>query len=161
MNENFNIKVNNTTELNILSKEASTLNSVKVSNTKFHILQNNNPYKAEIIKADFNKKTYEIKVNNNSYLIKIENDLDALIKSMGFEAGASKIVNDIKAPMPGLILDIMVKVGDQISIDSPLLILEAMKMENSILSPRDGIIKSVSGIKGKTVDKGDLLIEFE
>ncbi|AUC81704.1 acetyl-CoA carboxylase biotin carboxyl carrier protein subunit [Lacinutrix sp. Bg11-31] len=161
MNENFKIKVNNTTEFNITNKEASALDSVKTSDSKFHILQNNNPYKAEIIEADFNTKSYVVKVNNNSYSIKIENDLDTLIKSMGFEVGASKIVNDIKAPMPGLILDIMVKVGDQISMDSPLLILEAMKMENSILSPRDGIIKSVSGIKGNTVDKGELLIEFE
>jgi biotin carboxyl carrier protein len=55
----------------------------------------------------------------------------------------------------------MVKPGDQVSVDTPLLILEAMKMENSILSPREGIIKSVSGGKDTTVDKGELLIEFE
>ena len=87
--------------------------------------------------------------------------MDALIKAMGFEVGASKVIDNIKAPMPGLILDIMVKPGDEVSVNTPLLILEAMKMENSIVSPRDGVIKSVTGTKGSTVDKGELLIEFE
>ncbi|WP_034058121.1 acetyl-CoA carboxylase biotin carboxyl carrier protein subunit [Lacinutrix jangbogonensis] len=161
MNENFKIKVNNATVFNISSEEASTLDSIKVSDSKFHVLQDNKAYKTEITEADFNTKTYEVKVNNNSYSVIIENDLDVLIKALGFEVGASKVISDIKAPMPGLILDIMVKVGEKISVDTPLLILEAMKMENSILSPREGIIKSISGTKGNTVDKGDLLIAFE
>ena len=84
-----------------------------------------------------------------------------LIKEMGFEVGASKQVNAIKAPMPGLILEISVEVGQEVKENDPLLILEAMKMENSILSPRDGVIKSVAMTKGAAVEKGALLIEFE
>ena len=80
---------------------------------------------------------------------------------MGFEVGATKQINDIKAPMPGLILDISVTVGQEVKEDEPLLILEAMKMENVFTSPRDGIIKSISVSKGDAVDKNDLLIEFE
>ncbi|MCL4125038.1 UNVERIFIED_CONTAM: hypothetical protein GTU68_001507 [Idotea baltica] len=63
--------------------------------------------------------------------------------------------------MPGLILEVKVKIGQEVKEDDPLLILEAMKMENVITSPRDGIIKSVTAIKGNTVEKGILLIEFE
>jgi biotin carboxyl carrier protein len=80
---------------------------------------------------------------------------------MGFEVGASKKVNDIKAPMPGLILEINVTVGQEVKEDDVLLILEAMKMENALTSPRDGIIKSISVSKSDTVDKNQLLIEFE
>ena len=80
---------------------------------------------------------------------------------MGFEVGASKVVNNIKAPMPGLILDINVKVGQDIKEDAPLLVLEAMKMENTLLSPRDGVIKYIAVSKGEAVDKNQLLIEFE
>ncbi|MDX1317201.1 MAG: acetyl-CoA carboxylase biotin carboxyl carrier protein subunit, partial [Xanthomarina gelatinilytica] len=75
--------------------------------------------------------------------------------------GASKKVNEIKAPMPGLILDIHVKEGQEVKEDDALLILEAMKMENVLTSPRDGIIKSISVSKNDTVDKNQLLIEFE
>ena len=66
----------------------------------------------------------------------------------------------IKAPMPGLILEINVKVGQEVKEDEPLLILEAMKMENIITSPRDGIIKSISVNKTDAVEKNQLLIEF-
>jgi biotin carboxyl carrier protein len=63
--------------------------------------------------------------------------------------------------MPGLILDIYVTVGQEVKEDDTLVILEAMKMENSILSPREGIIKSINITKGDAVDKNHLLIEFE
>jgi biotin carboxyl carrier protein len=75
--------------------------------------------------------------------------------------GLTKQINAIKAPMPGLILEISVVVGQTVKENDSLLILEAMKMENSFLSPRDGIIKSISVILGDAVDKGQLLIEFE
>ena len=161
MNISYKVKVNDKSEFEVTSQDISALDSVKVSNQSYHILDNNTSYKAEILASNFNKKSYTVNINNNNYTVNIENDLDQLIKSLGFEIGASKKVNEIKAPMPGLILDVMVKPGDQVSVDTPLLILEAMKMENSILSPREGIIKSVSGGKDTTVDKGELLIEFE
>ena len=63
--------------------------------------------------------------------------------------------------MPGLILEIHVRIGQAVNEDDPLLILEAMKMENVITSPRDGIIKSISVKKSESVDKNQLLIEFE
>ena len=91
----------------------------------------------------------------------ISGALDELIKSMGIERGRTKVVNAIKAPMPGLILEINVSVGQEVKENDPLLILEAMKMENCFLSPRDGIIKSIAVEKGNAVEKGQLLIEFE
>ncbi len=91
----------------------------------------------------------------------ISGALDELIKSMGIERGRTKVVNAIKAPMPGLILEINVSVGQEVKENDPLLILEAMKMENCFLSPRDGVIKSIAVEKGNAVDKGQLLIEFE
>ncbi len=91
----------------------------------------------------------------------ISGALDELIKSMGIERGRTKVVNAIKAPMPGLILEINVSVGQEVKENDPLLILEAMKMENCFLSPRDGVIKSITVEKGNAVDKGQLLIEFE
>ncbi|WGD34305.1 acetyl-CoA carboxylase biotin carboxyl carrier protein subunit [Olleya sp. YS] len=161
MSQKFNIIVNDSNSFEIDSDAIKSLDIVETKNNSFHLLKDNKPYTIEITKRDFNSKNYSVTVNNNIYAIKIEDALDALIKSMGFEVGASKKVDSIKAPMPGLILDIMVKSGDEVQTDTPLLILEAMKMENSIVSPRDGVIKSVTGIKGHTVDKGELLIEFE
>lgn len=161
MNNKFKVKVNNSMEFDISNHDISKLDAVKISEAKYHILKKNKPFKAELVASNFNHKKYEVKVNNSTYNIEISNPLDLLINKMGFKFGKTKHVNSIKAPMPGLILDIHVDKGQEVKEDEALLILEAMKMENVITSPRDGVIKSVSVSKGEAIDKGHLLIEFE
>ncbi|MDP5104747.1 MAG: acetyl-CoA carboxylase biotin carboxyl carrier protein subunit [Polaribacter sp.] len=161
MKNSYQVKVNTTFDFEIDKQAILDLDSLKVSDTEFHVLQNNKSYKAEVAEANFNQKTYQIKVNNNAYTVNIFNELDALIKEMGFEIGFAKKVNELKAPMPGLILAIPIQVGQEVKEDDALLILEAMKMENVLTSPRDGIIKSIAIATGETVNKNQLLIEFE
>ena len=161
MSNHYKLNVNNTFQFDVENDVVSQLDAVSVEKDKFHILKDNTPYQAEIIATDFINKTYTVKVNNSTYTVAIANALDLLIKEMGFEVGAAKQVNAIKAPMPGLILEISVTIGQVVKENDPLIILEAMKMENSILSPRDGVIKSITMTKGAAVEKGALLIEFE
>lgn len=161
MSIGYKVNVNDTFHFDVEKESVSLLDSVSVEKNKFHILHDNIPYKAEILTADFHQKSYTVKVNNNTYNVAISNSLDLLIKEMGFEVGLAKQVNFIKAPMPGLILEISVVVGQEVKQNDNLIILGAMKMENSFLSPRDGIIKSLSVNIGDAVDKGQLLIEFE
>jgi len=161
MSQHFKINVNNKFNFDIDEKDITELDASKVSNTKFHVLHNNSSFKTEITEANFNSKSYKVKINNNNYNVNIINDLDLLIKGMGFELGSAKQIDSIKAPMPGLILDINVKIGQKINENDPLLILEAMKMENVLNAPRDGVIKSISANKGDSVEKNQLLIEFE
>jgi len=161
MNNKFKVKVNNSIEFDITDDDVSKLNAEKSADNKYHVLQNNKPFKAELVDSNFNRKKYSIKVNNHTYDVDISNPLDLLINKMGFAFGTSKQVNSIKAPMPGLILDIHVEEGQEVKEDEALLILEAMKMENVITSPREGVIKSVNIAKGDAIDKGHLLIQFE
>ena len=161
MSNKFKVKVNNSLEFDITDDDILKLNAEKIADNKYHVLQNNKPFKAELVDSNFNRKKYSIKVNNHSYDVDISNPLDLLIDQMGFTFGSSKQVNSIKAPMPGLILDIHVKEGQEVKEDEGLLILEAMKMENVITSPRDGVIKTINAAKGDAIDKGHLLIEFE
>lgn len=161
MSTSYKLSVNNTSSFDLNESELKNLDAVSVDKTKFHVLKNSKPYKAEIVSADFLAKKYIIKVNNTTYEVAIEDALDILIKSMGIERGRTKVINAIKAPMPGLILEISVEVGQTVKQNDSLLILEAMKMENSFLSPRDGVIKSIDVQVGNAVDKGQLLIEFE
>ena len=161
MDIGYKVNVNDTFHFDLEKKSISQLDAVKSGTHTFHILHENKPYKAEIVAADFNQKTYTVKVNNNTYTIAISNPLDILIKEMGFEVGLSKQVNAIKAPMPGLILEISVVEGQAVKENDNLIILGAMKMENSFVSPRDGVIKTIAVAMGDAVDKGQLLIEFE
>lgn len=161
MSKVFKANVNNTFDFDIKNKDLSSLDTLETSNNEFHALQQNKSYKAKIIRSNFSSKSYQVKVNNNTYNVNILNELDVLIKQMGFVIGTTKHINSIKAPMPGLILEINIEVGQKVKENDNLLILEAMKMENIITSPRDGIIKSISANKGDAVEKNQLLIEFK
>jgi len=161
MSKSYILKVNSSHEFKLNDIDVSKADIIRLSKSKHHVLHNNKSIITETVESNFKLKLYKVKVNNNLYNININNDLDNLIQEMGFEIGVSKLVNEIKAPMPGLILDINAKVGQEVKEDDALLILEAMKMENIITSPRDGIIKTISVIKGNAVDKNELLIEFE
>ena len=79
---------------------------------------------------------------------------------MGMSAVATGKINNIKAPMPGLIIDLKVKIGDSVKTGDQLLILEAMKMENILKAQGEGIVKNVKVKKGDSVEKGQVLIEF-
>ncbi|MBT8244717.1 MAG: acetyl-CoA carboxylase biotin carboxyl carrier protein subunit [Winogradskyella sp.] len=157
----YKLKVNKTYSFDVSKEDIDKLDAVETSEKQFHILNNDKSVKATVLRSDFNKKSYSIKVNNNTYDVVINNMLDQQIEALGFEIGASKQINSIEAPMPGLILEVSVKQGQEVKEDDALLILEAMKMENVINSPRDGVIKSIKVNQGETVDKNSLLIEFE
>lgn len=161
MQKSYTLSVHTGATFDLDENALQHLDAVATGPHSFHVLKDNQSYKAEIIAADFVAKKYTIKVNNNTYEVSIADGLDQLISRMGIERGRHKVVNAIKAPMPGLILEINVAVGDEVQENDPLLILEAMKMENSFLSPREGKIKSIAVVKGQAVDKGQLLIEFE
>lgn len=161
MSNSYKLSVNQTTTFDWTESDLKKLDTIQLNKSQFHVLDNHKPYKVEIVSKDFIAKKYTIKVNNNTYEVAISDALDILIQSMGIERGRTKVVNAIKAPMPGLILEISVEVGQEVKENDPLLILEAMKMENSFLSPRNGIIKSIAVQKGMAVDKGQLLVEFE
>ncbi|MEM1216899.1 MAG: biotin/lipoyl-containing protein, partial [Bacteroidota bacterium] len=68
---------------------------------------------------------------------------------------------DVLAPMPGLILDVLVAAGQAVEKGTPLVILEAMKMENVLKAAGPGTVKAIAVQQGAAVDKKQLLIEME
>jgi biotin carboxyl carrier protein len=133
---------------------------VEVADQYFHILLDQKGYKAELVKADYATKTFQIKVNGRIYPVELKDKFDLLLEKMGLNAAASQKVNSIKAPMPGLIIDLKVKNGDVVKAGDPLLILEAMKMENIIKAPAEATVKNLKVKKGDSVEKNQVLIEF-
>ena len=74
---------------------------------------------------------------------------------------AGKKVNDIKAPMPGMVLQVMVENGQKIKKGDAIVVLEAMKMENILKSPADGIIRKIHVIMGDKVEKNQVMVILE
>lgn len=161
MNQEFELQINNNNNLSLNQEDAQNLDAIPISKNKWHILTENQSYHAEIIQSDLASKSYKIEVNSNIYEVNIKDTLDLQIKAMGFSAGNSKKLNLIKAPMPGIIIDVLVKEKDNIKEGETLLVLEAMKMENGITCPKDATIKAIHVENAETVEKGKLLIELE
>ena len=133
---------------------------VKVSDGYFHILYQNKSYRAEVVTADKGTKSFTFKINGKNYTVELKDKFDLLLEKMGMNSAAAGKINHIKAPMPGLIIELKVKAGDLVKPGDQLLILEAMKMENILKSQGEGIVKNVKVKKGDIVEKGQVLVEF-
>ena len=125
---------------------------------KFHILVKNRSYTAELLEARPEEKAFVIKVNRSVFSITVRDKYDELLREMGIDVAKSKMVNDIKAPMPGLVLRVMVNDGQPIQKGDALVVLEAMKMENILKSPSDGVVKKVHVVKGDKVEKNQVMV---
>lgn len=127
---------------------------------EYHLLLNNTSYNIQVLKADAAEKKLLVKINGLKYTIDVKDKYDELLHNLGLDNIAAKKVNDVKAPMPGMVLNILVAEGQTVKKGDSLLILEAMKMENVLKSPADGIIKKIVATKGVAVEKNQLLIQF-
>ena len=129
-------------------------------NGLYHILRNGKSYRLNPLSATDNGKSQVLEINDLNIQTEILNPLDQQIESMGLTILEETKSKDIKAPMPGLILDIMCQEGEEIEEGKSLLILEAMKMENVIKAEGSGTIQKINKTKGETVEKGELIIEI-
>ncbi len=156
----YTATVNENTELELTAANAHELDAVQTGEGQFHVLHRGKSYRAEIISVDRHSKEIRLKLNGKLQLVKLQDGYDQLVKKMGLSANIVHKISAIKAPMPGLVLSILVEPGQEVAQGDAMLILEAMKMENVIKSPGAGTVKQVVVEKGKPVEKGEVLIEM-
>ncbi len=144
----------------LLNGEAFDWDLSQISEGRYHALYKNQSFNLEVEETDFAAKSFKIKVNGQSISLSAKDDMDLLLDKLGMSHALSAVVKDVKAPMPGLILDIAVKVGDEVQKGDKLLILEAMKMENVVKSPGEGKISAIKVEKGQNVEKNQVIILF-
>lgn len=118
-------------------------------------------FNGEVIDANLEERTLVISVNHRTFSVRKNHVLDDLIKAMGLDKKKVKKLHQLNAPMPGRIISFAVNVGDEVAEGSPLLTLEAMKMENVIKAEGEGVVKSIVKESDTVVEKGQLIIEFE
>ncbi len=143
-----------------LNETSFEANIIKVRDNVYHLVKDNTSYNLELVKHLPEEKKVVVKINNTVYTLDVKDKYDELLHSLGLDNLATKKVNDVKAPMPGMVLNILVSEGQEVKKGDALIILEAMKMENILKSPTDGIIKKIAINKGVAVEKNQLLIQF-
>lgn len=142
-------------------KELAALDITKKSDTEFHLIKNYKSITGRVVDSDSSGKKLLVEVEGNTFDIEIKTALDAMLEKMGFNLTGSKRLQDVKAPMPGLVLKTFVTEGQQLKEGDAVLILEAMKMENCILLHTDARIKKILVKNGQVVEKGQVLVELE
>lgn len=160
MDDSYTIRVGDGPEFQLSQKQLAPLDLIQTDRDRFHLIYKGKGYRVEVVASDFFAGRYVLQIDGREYESSVKTPLDGLIQKMGFATNGPQDINDIIAPMPGLLLDIQVQEGQPVEEGDRLLVLEAMKMENIIASPREGTIKKIHVKKGDTVDKKQLLLEF-
>lgn len=157
--QNITAKVND--QFDFSAEELIDLDIVPIDDRHFHLLAGGKSYRAELVRADHRRKAFTIKINGSRYDIQLADAYDQMIERLGLSVVSAPVLKDSMAPMPGLVLQIMVSAGEAVTEGQALLLLEAMKMENVIKAAADGVVASVEVSQGEAVDKGQLLIKME
>jgi biotin carboxyl carrier protein len=131
-----------------------------IDKNSFQIIHKNKTFTAHIVNIDYDTKEFTFQVNGKIITLKLKDKMDILLEELGMSDLAQVKINEVRAPMPGLISEILVKEGEEVKQGASLIILEAMKMENVIKSPGDGVISEIKVQKGSSVEKNQILIQF-
>lgn len=143
--------------------EASEAGDFKVlsTNDETWVVQYKNEIRhCKIIDFDPIDKKYTILVDDQKVTFNLMDEVDHMVEKMGMNKIVQVVLDQLKAPMPGLVLNIRVNPGDQVQEGDTLLVLEAMKMENVITANGTGTVKEIKVNQGDKVDKGQVLIQF-
>ena len=135
------------------------VNFIKIDD-QWSLIHDNKSYNIKLIEISPDCKNVIISINNSEVEVSILNQNDLLLKEMNLDIKNKNSVASLKAPMPGLIIKINVKNGQEVKKGDALLVLEAMKMENVIKSPADLVVKQVLARPKEAVEKDQTLIKF-
>ena len=144
-----------------LNDDAFDGDLVQLDERRYHLIKNQRSFEIEVVELNRAEKQVSLKVNGKIYHLEVKSKMDKLLEKMGFSSLGAGKVSEIKAPMPGMVLEIMVEPGQQVNKGDAVAVLEAMKMENILKSPADGVVKSIKAKQGEAVEKNEVLLNFE
>lgn len=145
----------------VSADELTTVDVYPSSPTRLHLLIDGRSHHAELLGTDLSNKILRLRLNGRVHEVELRDEVDQLVDRLGFSAVSAVKSKNAVAPMPGLVLDVLVSPGQEVTAGTPLLILEAMKMENVLKAEADGTVRSVEVEKGAAVEKKQLLLTID
>jgi len=146
---------------NFTKTALDTIDLIKRSPAEFHLIKDHRSINAKLVETDITGKKLKIELEGEIFDIEIKDELDQLLEMMELGSTSNKQVREIRAPMPGLVLEIAITDGQEVNEGDKILILQAMKMENIIIIHSRAKIRKVVVAAGQAVEKGQVLAELE
>jgi biotin carboxyl carrier protein len=156
---NYQVSVNG--KVTLTDAHSGSLDFRQTGPDTYHVLLDQVAYHATLDQVDYVNKSFTFRIQGNAYEVKLADRFDQMVESLGFSAQKNAKVKDLKAPMPGLVLELLVEPGQAVQKGDSLIILEAMKMENVLKASGDGVVKALKVEKAAAVTKGQVLLEME
>lgn len=106
-------------------------------------------------------ESFVVEVDGMPVSLRVLTERDRLLARMGHSSGSVSLNQDLKSPMPGMVLKVLVRSGDHVSKGDPLLVLESMKMENVLKAAQSGVVAEIAVEAGTSVEKNQLLLRYQ
>ncbi|MEK6553169.1 MAG: acetyl-CoA carboxylase biotin carboxyl carrier protein subunit [Bacteroidota bacterium] len=157
-NRKHSVKINNSSEVEINNRKVPAEIS-QINNNAYLLRLGNKVFEITAHKLD--KDKFGVLIDGCYFDVLVRTQLQENANDLQKNKNISAKKLNIKAPMPGLLLKLKKNIGDSVKVGEPLLILEAMKMENEIRSPANGIVKEILFKEGQSVEKNSIILTFE
>ena len=143
----------------IVDGETRSFSSAKLPEGRVSLIVDGRSLSADVYPTA--NGSFVVHVGGREFDVSLKTERDLLLEQFGLADTATQGHQQIRAPMPGLVLSVHVSEGASVKAGDAIMVLEAMKMENELRAPRDGVVKSVHVSTGDAVGKNDLLVEIE
>lgn len=153
------IKVEKQKDLIVLNGQESNYSIEKIATSTYKVFNDQKIFTIDVLSQE--GKNMTLKVGNKTVDVNVTDHIDQILAQLGMDSVQASVVKEIKAPMPGAILNVIVTEGSAVQAGDQLLVLEAMKMENVIKSPGDGVVSKIHVKAKDSVEKNQVLISFE
>jgi biotin carboxyl carrier protein len=161
VNEKHNFSITKNDGSLEINNTAAEWDAIWQPNGLVSVLYNGKSYTALVEQTDLKNKEVTLRVNGQLYKTAIKEPIDLLLSNMGLDLKAMQKAEPVRAPMPGMVLKILVTPGQQINKGDGLVVLEAMKMENILKATHPATVKAIKVNERTAVEKGTVLIELE
>lgn len=135
---------------------------VQIAPGTLHLIDKTTGYRIHIQHADPGSKTWVLTIDGRQYHVRLRDPVESRVHVMGFDRNNHHgRQNQVIAPMPGAVLKLLVTKGEEVAQGQPVLVLEAMKMENVLMAPSQGVIAAIHVSERQTVEKNQLLVALK
>jgi biotin carboxyl carrier protein len=161
VNDQLVINATKDSEITEFNNSAFEADIIPIDKCTYHLIHNYKSYTVEVVSFSREMRLLVIKVNGTRYSVTVHDEMDQLLQKLSMDIVQKHKALSVKAPMPGLVLDVVVADGEKINKGDAIMILEAMKMENVLKASEGGTVKKISVNKGDKVEKNQVMMIIE